>query len=86
MAEVDAKIKMTVRDCGTTCTGKNPLSLPEVPLDAWKKYGLEFATIGGGVVYAIQDRYGIQVDMNLMYTLPSSGVVIEPSIGFITGL
>jgi len=38
------------------------------------------------LVYAIQDQYGIQVDMNLMYTLPSSGVVLEPSIGFVVGI
>ena len=87
-AEVDAKVKMTVLDCGATaCAGSvNPKSLPSVDLDAWKKLGLEFGTIGGGLVYAFQDRYGVQVDMNLMYTFPSSSVVLEPSIGFIVGL
>jgi len=85
LAEVDSKIKMTVRDCGTNCTGKVPARLPEVQLDAWKKYGLEFAAIGGGVVYAIQDRYGIQADVNVMYTFPASGLVLEPSIGVIAG-
>jgi len=88
MAEVDAKIKMTVYDCGPKVCGANvnPRALPSVDLDAWKKLGLEFVTIGGGLVYAIQDQYGIQVDMNLMYTLPSSGVVLEPSIGFVVGI
>ncbi len=88
MAEVDAKVKMTVYDCGPKlCSASvNPRSLPSVDLDAWKKLGLEFATLGGGLVYAIQDRYGVQVDMNIMYMLPSSAVVLEPSIGMIVGL
>jgi hypothetical protein len=87
LAEVDAKIQMTVRDCkATSCTGKNPSNLSDVPLDAWKKLGVEFVTVGGGLVYAIQNNYGIQVDMNLMYMFPSSGVVLEPSIGIIAGL
>ena len=88
IAEVDAKVKMTVYDCGARlCSANvNPRSLPSVDLDAWKKLGLEFATLGGGLVYAIQDRYGIQADLNIMYTLPSSAIVLEPSIGMVVGL
>jgi hypothetical protein len=96
MAEFDAKVKIPVRDCGppelsstAACAAGaavvNSGTLTQADLDAWKKFGFEFITVGGGVVYNIQDNYGVQANFNLIYTLPSSGVVLQPSIGVVAG-
>jgi hypothetical protein len=55
-------------------------------LDAYKKVGQGFGTAGGGVVFAIQEDMGLQLNLNLMLMLPRSGFVIEPSLGFVYGL
>jgi hypothetical protein len=55
-------------------------------LDAYKKLGQGFATIGGGAVYAFAENMGVQLNLNLMVMLPSSGFVLEPSLGFVYGL
>jgi hypothetical protein len=55
-------------------------------LDAWRKMGQGFITAGGGVVYAFKENLGAQLNINLMYMLPTSGPVIQPSIGIVYGL
>jgi hypothetical protein len=55
-------------------------------LDAYKKLGQGFATAGGGVVFAFKDNMGVQLNLNAMLLLPSSGFVLEPSLGFVYGL
>jgi hypothetical protein len=99
LAQVDAKVETQVRDCGLIgprgspeyadcASGAIPSSDPrlrEVTLDAWKKLGQGFATVGGGVVYAFTERFGIQLNLNLMLTLPATGFVIEPSLGATMG-
>ena len=57
-----------------------------VPMDVWKKMGQGFITAGGGTVYAFTDRLGAQLNLDLMVMLPSSGFVIQPSIGMVYGL
>jgi hypothetical protein len=97
MAQVDAKVSVTVYDCsmkvgqeGKDCAAGAPnviqTSLPQKKVDAWKKLGQGFAAAGGGVVYAINPQLGIQANVNLMYMLGSSGPVLEPSLGLIYGL
>ena len=88
IAEVDAKVKMTLYDCGSKpCAANvNPRTLDSLDVDAWKKLGLEFVTLGGGVVFAVHERFGLLVDLNVMYTLPSTAVVLEPSAGVVVGL
>ncbi|HEY5372328.1 MAG TPA: hypothetical protein VIK01_01520 [Polyangiaceae bacterium] len=56
------------------------------PLDAWRKMGQGFITVGGGLVYAFKENLGAQLNVNLMYMLPTSGPVIQPSIGIVYGL
>jgi hypothetical protein len=96
MAEVDAKTEIPVRDCGppgaaTTqaCVDRsstiNLNALPQANLDAWKKYGLQFVTAGGGAYYGFTDRYGVELNLNLMLMLPSSGLIMEPSLGVVAG-
>ncbi len=108
VAQVDAKVKVQVADCGSKlvdpyfgqCTSGAPgynlqgpsdnsstmSGVKNYQLDAWRKMGQGFITAGGGVVYAFKENLGAQLNINLMYMLPTSGPVIEPSIGIIYGL
>jgi hypothetical protein len=58
----------------------------ELNLDAYKKLGTGFVTLGGGAVYAITPKFGLQLNVNLMMMLGSSGFVIQPSLGGVYGL
>ncbi len=62
----------------------NPDAL--VDLDAWKKLGQGFLTAGGGAMLGLGKSASLQLNVNLMYMLGSSGVVIEPSLGLNFGL
>jgi len=99
LAQVDAKVETPVKDCGlyaprgspeyAACAGGQiPASDPalrEVKLDAWKKLGKVFGTVGGGAVYAFSEGLGLQLNLNAMLTLPATGLVLEPSLGLIAG-
>lgn len=100
MAQVDAKVKVTVYDCsradkngltppadcadGGPATTKSNLSTRKI--DAWKKLGQGFITVGGGAVYAFTPQLGLQLNLNFMYMLGSSGPVLQPSLGIVYGL
>jgi hypothetical protein len=99
LAQVDGKVVVSVKDCGlyaaqgtpaySECAAgtvpSNSPRLRSVDLDAWKKIGRAFITMGGGVVYAFTETLGAQLNMNLIYTLPDPGFVLEPSLGAIMG-
>lgn len=50
-------------------------------VDVWRKMGQAFVTGGGGVVYAFTPEIGAMLNVNLMVMFPSSGFVIQPSLG-----
>jgi hypothetical protein len=52
---------------------------------AYKRMGQGFAAIALGAVLPVGTMYGLQLNINGMYMLPSSGLVIEPSLGFLVG-
>ena len=54
-------------------------------VDAWKKLGRAFFTLGGGVVYAFTPTLAAQANLNGMYLISASGLVIEPSLGALIG-
>jgi hypothetical protein len=99
LAQVDANLVVSVEDCGLVApredpayaecaSGRMPANDPRlrtVELDAWKKLGQGFVTIGGGTAYAFTRDLGAQLNLNLLYMLPGSGVVVEPSLGAILG-
>ena len=102
LAQVDVKMSnVNVRDCsqvgayeafldcinaqGSYDSANDP-QLPEQQLEAYRKLGQAFATTGGGVVMPLGDKTGLQFNVNAMFMLPTSGVVIEPSLGFVFGL
>jgi hypothetical protein len=59
----------------------NEPDLPSRNLDAYKKLGRGFAGAGAGAVFAISEHLGAQLNLNLMYMFPDTGLVIEPSLG-----
>jgi hypothetical protein len=75
VAEVDAKIPINAKL--TLSNGQ----LVTRQLDAWRKMGTTFVGAGGGVLYDLGDRFGAQLNLNVMYMLPSTGLVLEPSLG-----
>jgi hypothetical protein len=95
IAQVDAKVKVKVADCPAelnqtaydACTGGSTNATGTVPyeLDAWRKMGQGFVTLGGGAVYAFKENIGAQLNINLMYMLPTTGPVIQPSLGVVYG-
>lgn len=63
-----------------------PTADPRTDLDAWKKLGRGFITAGGGAMLGLGRSAALQLNVNLMYMLGSSGAVIEPSLGLNFGL
>jgi hypothetical protein len=102
MAQVDAKMDAIVVDCSTlengspsepaddlACAAGSPnpsVDHPKLNLDAYKKLGQGFVTFGLGAVYALTGGFGVQLNLNGMFMLPTSGAVIEPSLGLVFGL
>ncbi len=76
MAQIDAKVVTT------------DVRLPDnsvVSYDVWKKVGQGFVTLGGGAMLPLGSRAGLVGNLNLMYMLPDSGIVVEPSLGLEMG-
>jgi hypothetical protein len=71
-AEVDAERMLTPSD-------------PRESLRAYKRMGQGFAALCLGAVMPLNPRVGVQANINGMYMFPSTGLVIEPSIGGIVG-
>jgi hypothetical protein len=83
LAEVDGKIPVTVRKTPTAATPGNPT---ERKLDAWRKMGLGFGTAALGALHTFGKHHGIQLNVNLMYMLPWTGLVLEPTLGYVYSL
>ncbi len=79
LAEVDAKIKLKAW-ADDPATGKPTIARS---LDAWRKMGKSFAALNFGGLYMFAKHHGAQLNVNLMYMLPASGIVIEPSLGYV---
>jgi hypothetical protein len=75
MAQVDARVVVRAQD-----------KYGRTDVDAWKKLGQGFVTLGGGLVYAFTPSLGLQLNVNGMYMLTASGLVVEPSLGMVLGL
>ncbi len=55
-------------------------------VDAWKKQGQAFLSLGAGGMVAITDQLGVVLNLKAMVMLPASGLVLEPSLGLELGL
>jgi hypothetical protein len=85
MAQVDAGVdawRIEALPAGTA--PETPLPAP-VSYRAYKLMGQAFAALNAGAVLPIGPSLGLQANVDLMLMFPSSGVVIEPSLGGIVG-
>ena len=81
MAQVDAGVDAYRTEAPTA---ENPSPQP-VPYNAYKLMGLAFVALSGGAVLPIGPSLGLQGNVNVMILFPSSGLVIEPSLGGVVG-
>lgn len=58
----------------------------QLTLDAYRKLGQGFVTIGAGAMYAFAKNHGLVLNLGFLYMLPTSGVVFEPTLGYAIGL
>lgn len=75
-------------DCIAAVNAYDPANNPELPtrrLDAFRKLGNAFAAAGGGLSLSLGGGVAVQVDVSALLTLPSVGVVIQPSLGVTYG-
>ena len=61
-------------------------ALPETPIDAWKKTGQGFVALSLGGMLKLVGETGLLLNVNAMYMFPAAGIVLEPSLGVVTGL
>lgn len=80
LAQVDAKLNVRVQDPGFF--GGDGIGT----LDAYKRLGQAFASAGGGLMYAFANNHGLVLDLNAMVMFPSTGFVIQPTLGYELGL
>lgn len=52
-----------------------------ITLDAWKRMGQLFANVGGGADYFFTEMFGVELALNGKLMLPTTGLVVEPSLG-----
>ncbi|HYQ31360.1 MAG TPA: hypothetical protein VER04_29205 [Polyangiaceae bacterium] len=99
IAQVDGRVKVKVADCEPIpldqpdvyekCVAGDQSvhdQTTPTPMDVWKSMGQGFLTAGGGLTYAFTPNIGGQLNLNLMYMLPTAGFVMQPSIGIVYGL
>lgn len=84
LAQVDFRTRVTVYE------DTRPTHQPDNPEDqilvVYKKMGQGFAGLGAGMVYALTESSGIVFEVKGMMMFPSSGQVIQPTVGYTIGL
>jgi hypothetical protein len=50
-------------------------------VDAWKKMGQAFVSLNTGATFNVDAAGGFVANLNMMYMLPATGIVFEPSLG-----
>lgn len=80
MAQVDAKVVVNTHEERTDGGPSGDFSA-----DAWKKLGQGFITLGGGAGWAFTPKTVAQLNLNAMYMLGASGIVLQPSLGLVFG-
>jgi len=98
MAQIDVKVPVDIVDCSSapdtqkadclsadTATEALQYHGKRKSLTAVKLLGRGFATVGGGVMYAIAPNHGPVLNVDLIVPFPSVSFVIEPSLGYAFG-
>lgn len=84
LAQVDIRTRVSVvEDSRPTHQPDNP---EEQILVVYKKMGQGFVGLGGGVIYALSETSGIVLEVKGMMMFPSSGQVLQPTVGYAIGL
>ena len=78
IAQVNASVPVTVCDEATGESGACP---DQKELDAYQLSGLGFIGFGGGASYMFLDNIGAQAELKMMIMVPTTGLVVAPSIG-----
>lgn len=85
LAQVDAAVEVPILDQSSAaleeCAGQGGECLVK-RVEAWQKTGTLFASAGGGVLYAIDERGGIVADLRLMQLFPSPGTGAALRLGY----
>jgi len=82
------KILNPYQQCRTGKTNTNykiKNAPPADAVDGWRKMGQGFIEAGVGGMLAFKDNMGVTLEAKLLYMLPASGIVIQPSAGFALG-
>jgi hypothetical protein len=99
MAQIDTKVSVDIVDCAglppeqfQNCRSADNATSAQMyggklksGVTAVKQLGLGFATVGGGVMYAIAPNHGPVLNLNLIVPFPTIAFVIEPSLGYSFG-
>ncbi|HQP35562.1 MAG TPA: hypothetical protein PLI95_10290 [Polyangiaceae bacterium] len=98
MAQVDTKVEVSVKEpdnCTPYAGGcMSPTPDPANPeqwnptgqtVRAWHKAGQQFVGLGGGAMYAFNQRSGVVLGLKYMLMFPTTGHVIAPEIGYVMG-
>lgn len=87
LAQVDAKKSVPVVENRNVPPPPNQIDNPPgQQLDAWKKAGMSFAALGGGVYWELGHDNGILAELKFMQLFPSSGTAASLSLGYTIGL
>lgn len=90
LAQVNASVPVSVCDQrdeeGVAITGAGQGSCPSntrvvKDLEAYQITGLNFAAVGGGVIYGVTPNLGVSAELKVMFMVPTFGIVIAPNIG-----
>jgi hypothetical protein len=95
VAQVDAKVSVKVNPCRSASGRANDLNdvltcspneaVEQDDIDAYKKLGQIFLAGAGGLAYAFLPEHSVVLNVNLMLMLPTTGFVMEPSLGYLFG-
>jgi hypothetical protein len=77
VAQIDTKISTKTLDANT----KAPTSV-----DAWRKSGTGFASLGGGIAYAIGSQHVLLAELRFMQMLGVSATAFSLNVGYGFGL
>lgn len=87
LAQVDVKKSVPVLENRNVAPPPSQIDNPPGQrLDAWKKEGMSFAGLGGGVYWELGHHNGILADLKLMQLFPSSGTAASLELGYTLGL
>jgi hypothetical protein len=80
VAQIDGRVLVPIYATATDFANKHVADLA-----AWRRTGIGFIGIGGGLMYAITPRSGPFLDVRLLEMLGSSGTAISPLLGYAIG-